>query len=142
MNTDKIETIAYKENNPIHTDVLTALYKSVGWTAYSDDSEIMKQILAGSRFYISAWSGEKLIGLIRTVGDGAYILYIQDILVHPEYQRFGIGTALMKQILEKAEKMRQIILTTDNTEKTTAFYRSLGFTPMEEAGAVSFIKAN
>lgn len=140
MNTDKMKTIKYKENNPIDIDVLTALYKSVGWTAYSDDSEIMEGILPGAHFYISAWSGEKLIGLIRTVGDGAYILYIQDILVYPGYQRSGIGSMLMKQTLKKAEKMKQIILTTDNTEKTKSFYRSLGFHTIEETGAVSFIK--
>lgn len=140
MSLNDVEKIEYKENTPVDIELLTALYRSVSWTAYSEQSEIMEKILPGSYFYISAWSGENLIGLIRTVGDGTYILYIQDILVHPAYQRLGIGTMLMKQTLEKAKKMQQIILTTDNTEKTKSFYHSLGFLPINETGAVSFIK--
>ncbi|MGP6140448.1 GNAT family N-acetyltransferase [Jeotgalibaca sp. A127] len=113
--------------------------ESVGWTGYTDYPEIMKKLLSGALTHMSAWDGDELVGLVRAVGDGCYILYIQDILVHPDYQRQGIGQILVKRVLETAKDMRQIILTTDNTEKTTLFYRSVGFVPMEETEAVTFI---
>lgn len=136
-----MKPITYRENTPIQIETLTNLYQSVGWTAYTDHPEIMQKLLPGALSYISAWDGEKLVGLIRTIGDGCYILYIQDILIHPDYQRKGIGTTLIQQMLEQAKDMRQIILSTDNTEKTISFYRSVGFVPMEETGAVSLVHA-
>lgn len=132
--------ISYIKNQPIKVADLASLYNSVGWTSYTDHPEIMTKLLPGALSYISAWDGDDLIGLVRTIGDGCYILYIQDLLVHPDYQRRGIGSDLIHQILDDAKDMRQIILTTDSSEKTAHFYRSVGLVPMNEAGVVSFIK--
>lgn len=140
MTASNAKNIEYKTNNDIPVKELTDLYNSVGWAAYADSPEIMEKILSGSFHYISAWSDGKLVGLIRTISDGCYILYIQDILVNPDYHRNGIGTELMKCILEQAKDMKQIILTTENTEKTKEFYRSVGFQQIEETGAISFTK--
>ena len=133
-------TIRYQDNTPISIDSLTQLYQSVGWRNYYKAPAIMSQLLPGAWHYISAWEEDQLVGLIRTISDGCYILYIQDILVHPDYQRQAIGTSLMKQMLERAKDMQQIILTTDDTEKTIQFYQSLGFKTMQDLKCVSFMK--
>ena len=133
-------TIRYQDNTPISIDSLTQLYQSVGWRNYYNNPAIMNQLLPGSWHYISAWEEDQLVGLIRTISDGCYILYIQDILVHPDYQRQAIGTSLMKQMLERAKDMQQIILTTDDTERTIQFYQSLGFKTMQDLKCVSFMK--
>ena len=133
-------TIRYQDNTPISIDSLTQLYQSVGWRNYYNNPAIMNQLLPGSWHYISAWEDDQLVGLIRTISDGCYILYIQDILVHPDYQRQAIGTSLMKQMLERAKNMQQIILTTDDTERTIQFYQSLGFKTMQDLKCVSFMK--
>lgn len=130
--------ITYKMNDNISLEKLTNLYKNVGWTGYTNHPEIMAKLLSGAFLYISAWDGNELVGLIRAIGDGCYILYIQDLLVHPDYQRKGIGLTLMNRMLEIAKEMRQIILSTDNTEQTIQFYRSMGFVAMEETGSVTF----
>lgn len=57
------------------------LYNDAGWTAYTDDLKVLESALSHSLDVITAWEEEELIGLIRTVGDGHTILYIQDILV-------------------------------------------------------------
>lgn len=131
--------IHYSEKGIIDFSKLVDLYNSVGWTAYTNDSLVMAQLLPGAFSYTSAWDGDRLVGLIRTVGDGCSVLYIQDLLVHPDYQRQGIGQALINQTLETAKNIRQIFLSTENTEKTVQFYRSVGFVTMEETGAVTFI---
>ncbi|HJA90450.1 MAG TPA: GNAT family N-acetyltransferase [Candidatus Jeotgalibaca merdavium] len=133
-------TIRYQDNTPISIDSLTQLYQSVGWRNYYKAPAIMSQLLPGAWHYISAWEEDQLVGLIRTISDGCYILYIQDILVHPDYQRQAIGTSLMKQMLERAKDMQQIILTTDDTERTIQFYQSLGFKTMQDLKCVSFMK--
>ena len=116
------------------------LYKAVGWSNYYEHPEMLKKAYAGSLCTLAAYEDETLTGIIRCVGDGYSILFIQDILVYPEYQRRGIGTALMKAVLEKYPHTYQIELATDNTEKTISFYKSLGFRPMQDIGCCGFMK--
>ena len=67
----------------------------------------------------------------------AYIYYVA---THPEYQRQGIGSALLKAIVDCYPNVRQIQLTTDCTEKTIAFYKSAGFIELSEIECCGFIK--
>ena len=75
----------------------------------------------------AAYVENKLAGIIRVVGDGSSVVFVQDLLIYPQYQRQGIGTALLKKIMEEYRDVYQLHLLTENTEKTIAFYKSLGF---------------
>ena len=86
-----------------------------------------------------AISFEEIFPLYGAVGDGYSILYIQDIIVLPEYQRQGIGTQLLRQTLEHFKEVYQIILTTDSELKTIAFYEANGFTALSKYGCTSFM---
>ena len=121
------------------TEVLR-LYASVGWTAYTDHPEALRQGFENSMLTLAAYEGEQLLGLIRTVGDGHTIVFVQDILVFPEHQRKGIGTALLQAILDRYSHVRQIELATDNTLKTIAFYKSMGFREISEIGCCGFMR--
>ena len=81
-----------------------------------------------------------MLGIIRAIGDGLTIVFVQDIIVLPEYQRKGIGTKLLKTLMDKYKDVYQMELLTDNTEKTKAFYRSVGFTASDDMGCVAFIR--
>ena len=79
------------------TEELVELYDAVGWSAYTRTPERLVPMLTGSRYLYVARENttegaERLIGLVRAVGDGQTIAYIQDILVHPQAQRHGIGS--------------------------------------------------
>ena len=115
------------------------LYKSVGWISYTEDPEKLKKGFENSLSVLAAYENDSLLGIIRVCGDGETIVYIQDILVFPEYQRQGVGTCLAKAIISKFESVRQIVLITDSTEKTVSFYRSLGFGKLEDAGCCGFM---
>lgn len=67
-------------------------------------------------------------------------MFVQDIIVLPEHQRKGIGTKLLKAVVEKYKNVYQMELLTDNTEKTKAFYRSVGFAASDDVGCVAFIR--
>ena len=82
--------ITYKHTKTITLEHLEQLYSDVGWTAYTKDLDLLQQALSQSLDVISGWDGERLVGLIRTVGDGLTILYIQDILVLNAYQNKGL----------------------------------------------------
>ena len=116
------------------------LYRSVGWTAYTDHLEVLQKGFEKSMLTLAAYEGDQLLGIIRAVGDGHTIVFVQDILVFPEYQRKGIGTALLQAMLDRYSHVRQIELATDNTPKTIAFYKSLGFQEMSEIGCCGFMR--
>lgn len=132
-----MKIIEYGRYDPVE---ILSLYASVGWTAYTDDPDALRQGFEHSLLTLAAYEGEQLVGVIRTVGDGYTVVFIQDILVDPEYQRKGIGTALLQEILTRFSHVRQIELATDQTLKTIAFYKSLGFLELSEMGCCGFMR--
>ncbi|MCD8143893.1 MAG: GNAT family N-acetyltransferase [Oscillospiraceae bacterium] len=124
----------YNENEIIQ------LYSSVGWTAYTDDPQTLRQGFQNSLLVLAAYENDDLLGIIRVVGDDFTIIFVQDILVFPEKQRKGVGTALLKAILEHYANVRQIELATDDTPQTVAFYKALGFTEFSEIGCSGFMR--
>lgn len=116
------------------------IYEAVGWTNYTRDPEMLRRAFDNSLLALGAFDGDRLVGLVRAVGDGYSIVFVQDILVLPDYQRRGIGTGLLRMVTARFPTVYQMELLTDDTPKTAAFYRSLGFTPAGEIGCMAFIK--
>lgn len=129
-----------KEYQTYNEAEILRLYASVGWTAYTDRPEVLRQSFANSMLTLAAYEGEALLGIIRAVGDGHTIVFVQDILVFPEHQRKGVGAALLRAMLDRYCHVRQIELATDNTPATVAFYRSMGFREMSEIGCCGFMR--
>ena len=129
-----IEYQTYREEE------ILLLYTSVGWTAYTDAPDVLHRGFERSLLTFAAYEGETLVGLARAVGDGETIVLMQDLLVFPQYQRRGIGTALMRAMMERFANVRQFQLLTDNTEKTLAFYRSLGLYDLSSLGCQGFMR--
>lgn len=129
-----------REYTKYNEEEISRLYKAVGWTAYTENMSALREGFKNSMLVLAAYDGEELLGIIRTVGDGATIVFVQDILVFPDKQRQGIGTALLKEILNRYPNVRQIELATDNTAKTVGFYKSMGFAEMSEIGCCGFMK--
>ncbi len=110
-------------------DEVLSLYNAVGWSAYTDSPDLLFQAIRNSSFVISARDQEgNLIGLARVISDDATICYIQDILIHPRFQRTGIGRALFDQIMTRYQHVRQTVLITDDEPRQRAFYESMGLT--------------
>ena len=132
--------IGYKKNDAVSFEEIFPLYEAVGWTNYTTNPIMLQNALEHSLFILTARDEEgQLIGFLRAVGDGYSILYIQDIIVLPEYQRQGIGTQLLRQTLEYFNEVYQIILTTDSELKTITFYEANGFTTLSKYGCTSFM---
>ncbi|MHB0798514.1 GNAT family N-acetyltransferase [Bacillus thuringiensis] len=75
------------------------LCDSVGWTNYMN-FEVVEISLQNSIYCIIVKDNNQIIGMGRIVGDGAIYFYIQDIVVHPEYQKNGIGKKIMNTLVE------------------------------------------
>ena len=134
-----MEIIINEYKNYEHGKIMN-LYKSVGWCSYTERPDMLRNAFEHSLKILGAHDGEKLVGIIRAVGDGYSILFIQDLLVLPQYQRKGIGTKLLKSLLDLYPDVYQTQLVTDRTEKTVSFYKSCGFLPYQEIGCEGFMK--
>ena len=129
-----------REYKSFQLEEIVNLYKSVGWTNYLKQADVLETAYANSLCVLGAYDDDRLVGIIRAVGDGQTIVFVQDIIVLPEYQGRGIGTKLLKAVVNKYSNVYQMELLTDNTEKTKAFYRLAGFTASDDMGCVAFIR--
>ncbi|MBQ5991277.1 MAG: GNAT family N-acetyltransferase [Clostridia bacterium] len=129
-----------REYTAYHDEEIAKLYASVGWIAYTNDLPALRRGFENSLLVLAAYEDGRLIGIVRCVGDGETIVWIQDVLVHPAYRRRGVGRALILAVLERYPKVRQIELATDDTPETTAFYKSLGFRAFSEIGCSGFMR--
>jgi GNAT superfamily N-acetyltransferase len=119
-------------NDKVTYQEMLSLAESVGFGPHRS-LDRNKTALAGSIFVASACRDGDLIGLIRLVGDGAYILHLADLEVHPDFQRRGVGRRLMEMAIEFAREAK--IGTGENFGEFTlfadvdadAFYEKLGF---------------
>jgi GNAT superfamily N-acetyltransferase len=117
----------YIEN--VHTSAkqIADLRESVGWNRMEScyDNELMT-----SYFHIAVYDGEKLIGYIDTVSNCLTDAYIQDLMVHPDYQGKGIGTELMNRIISYLKAKRIYMISVVYEEKLLPFYKRFGFMNM------------
>ena len=119
--------ICIRNQQLVALDDVLHLYQAVGWTNYTNQPQMLEQALSHSLATYLARDGEKIVGLVRLIGDGFSSVFVQDLIVLPTYQRQGIGSTLMKQALADYKDAYQIQLATEESEKTLGFYRSLGF---------------
>jgi len=123
------DSITLKTDHDIPFDMLVDLYNSVGWLAYTSEEQKPKlqEAINNSTHVVTAWSDERLVGLARCISDDVSICYLQDILIHPEFQRHGIGRKLLSNCLERFAHVRMKVLITDDEERQKLFYESLGY---------------
>lgn len=133
--------IHYKINPQLDFAAVLDLYASVGWSNYTNHPQRLEQAFHQSLFVMAAYDKNKLVGLIRAVGDGLTIVFIQDLLVYPHYQRQGIGRSLLQETLERFKDVYQIQLATEQSDKNLAFYRELGFRRQENFDCTGMIYA-
>ena len=119
--------ISVRKQDVVKLEDVLHLYQAVGWTNYTNQPQMLEQALSHSLAMYLAFDGEKIVGLIRLIGDGFSSVLVQDLIVLPIYQRQGIGSALMKEALEDYKDVYQVQLVTEQTERTLRFYRSMGF---------------
>jgi len=133
--------IRYVCNPQLYFGAVLDLYDSVGWSNYTNHPRRLEQAFHQSLFVMAAYDEDKLVGLIRAVGDGLTIVFIQDLLVYPHYQRQGIGRSLLQQTLGRFKDVYQIQLATEQSDKNLAFYRELGFRRQEDFDCTGMIYA-
>lgn len=123
---------------PSSTSELLALYAAVGWTDLAAAPEVLVAALNNSSFVACAWSSRgTLIGLARVLSDDATVSYLQEILVHPEHQRIGVGRALFAKVSQQFDHVPQTIAVAGSTKAELGFFQALGLSAGNTLGATA-----
>lgn len=117
-------TITYLYGKKVESNSIRDLFLSVNWSLENKPDKL-QQAFSHSDKVITAWDGEKLVGLINSIADGSLTAYIPYLLVNPDYQKQGIGKKLVSMIKSEYESYERIVLLTE--KDTVDFYRKCGF---------------
>jgi len=123
MNQPKIVVATYAQR-AIDPNAILQLYKAVGWPWINRERAVLAIVLNADPA-VGAWDGQALIGFARAVTDGHFRAYIEDVAVHPVYQRQSIGRQIMAQLLSELTHIDTISLFCQND--LVSFYTDLGF---------------
>jgi len=115
-------------NDEINTEEVINLYKVNNWSAASKPDVLIKALRNSDSLVTARISGE-LVGIGNAISDQHLVVYYPHMLVHPKYQRKGIGKSMMKTLKDKYAGFHQQMLTAD--VEAVEFYKTLGF---ERAG--------
>jgi GNAT superfamily N-acetyltransferase len=99
-----------------------------------DESRI-RSMLAHADLLCTAWDGERLVGVARSVTDWAYCCYLSDLAVDVNYQRRGIGAELIRLTQSRLHPDAKIILLA--APKAETYYPSIGMSPHGSAWVTS-----
>jgi len=117
-------SIRYRRKKKLPPEPVLLLYKSVDWSSARKPTELLKA-LAHSHTVISAWDGERLVGLGNAISDGYLVVYYPHLVVLPEYQGLGIGREIMRRMQAKYGGFHQQSLLADH--RAVDFYKKCGF---------------
>ena len=133
--------IEYKEFGLEEFERIKEIYQGEGWSAYLHDDEALKRAFDKSLYCLGAYAENKLIGFVRSVGDGEHIVLVQDLIVEADYQRRKIGTTLLKHVWDRYINVRMFQVNTDiEDERDNQFYRSFGMKPISEGNMISYFR--
>jgi GNAT superfamily N-acetyltransferase len=120
-------TIEYSDGRPIGVEEAIDLYKrsTLGERRPVDRPDIFEGMLKNANLTITAWSGERLIGIARTLTDFSYVAYLADLAVDVDYQRRGIGRRLVEETRRRLRPECMIVLLA--APKANEYYPKLGF---------------
>lgn len=124
--------VEFKANGKVTPEEMQFLAESAGFGPHRS-LERNKTAIAGSIFIATARHQGQLVGIVRLVGDGAYILHLAELEVCPDFQKKGIGRQLMELAINFARDLK--VGTGDNFGEFTLFanvgadefYEKLGF---------------
>ena len=121
--------IEIKKTKEVNKEKIIELYQANKWSS-AEKPDLLYKALMNSDSLITAWDGNRLVGLGNAISDGYLVVYYPHLLVHPDYQGKGIGRMIVDRFQKKYENFHQQMLTADG--RAIDFYRKCGF---EKAGS-------
>jgi predicted N-acetyltransferase YhbS len=119
--------IEYRYGNDLDIDQVIELYteSTLGRRRPIDDRKIVEDMIRHSNLIVTAWDGELLVGISRTLTDFSYVGYLSDLAVRVSHQKMGIGTELIQKTREKMGPRSGLVLL--SAPAAVDYYPRIGF---------------
>ncbi|NUM79522.1 GNAT family N-acetyltransferase [bacterium] len=119
--------IEYRIGNDLDLDEMIELYRAstLGERRPVDDRVRMGEMLKNANLIITAWEGDLMVGISRSMTDFVYATYLSDLAVRLSYQKSGIGKELIRRTQAAAPQASVILLA---APKAVDYYPRIGFT--------------
>ncbi len=115
-------------------DQLIALYQEAGWwSAGIDNRDVLMRIISGSHCFCVAVIENRIVGMGRSISDGASDAYIQDVTVTKSFRRKGIAGGIVTELIKKLEADGIGWIGLIAERGSAEYYRPLGFEPMPDS---------
>ena len=107
-----MENIQYRYGNDLDIDQFIDLYEqsTLGERRPIDDRQIVEDMIAQANLVVTAWDGDLLVGIARTMTDFGYVGYLADLAVRQSHQRMGIGIELIEKTRERMGPRSKLVL--------------------------------
>ena len=127
--------ITYRTGHDLDLETARELYRAstLAERRPVDDTERFAAMLHHANLVITAWDGEGLVGIARSVSDFSYVTYLSDLGVRVSHQRQGIGKELMRRTQAAAPKATLLLLAAPTA---VDYYPHVGFTHWPQAWVV------
>ena len=112
--------IRYKDTKSFKAEDLERLFLSINRES-GKYPEKLAGAMENSTYVVSAWDGDKLVGLVRSLSDDETVAFIHYLLVDPEYQKCHIGDGLMSRMMKNFDNLLYVKLM-PSEPKTISFY--------------------
>ena len=103
---------------------IATLYRRAPLLRQTDSAGRIERAFANSSLVLSAWDGERLVGLARVLTDGVAVAYLCDLAVEPDVQGAGLGKRLIDEVLARVEGAELVLR---DSSLSSGFYDRLGF---------------
>lgn len=119
--------VEYKKDVPLDLDQFIALYRAstLAERRPADDRETMRQMMENADLTITAWDGDALVGISRSLTDFDYVAYLADLAVAESHQGTGVGRQLIEETRAALGPQCQIVLLA--APAANEFYPRIGF---------------
>ena len=123
--------ISYKVNSKIEPHQLAELFQASGIRRPVDDLNRLKKMIDNSNLIVTAWDGEKLVGIARALTDYSYCCYLSDLAVDRTYQHQGIGHELVAEVQKLIGDESMLLLI--SAPEAMEYYPKIGFDIIDNA---------
>lgn len=122
-----MKTIVYRYGNDLAVESVIELYNAsgLGERRPVDDPAIFADMLRHGNLTVTAWDGDLLVGISRTLTDFSYVGYLSDLAVRRSHQKLGIGIELIEKTRKKMGPRSMLVLL--SAPQAVEYYPRIGF---------------
>ncbi|MBD3920068.1 GNAT family N-acetyltransferase [Paenibacillus sp. PR3] len=131
-------TITYSTTNNVTAEQLSQLFERSGMKRPIHDLPRLQTMLDNADITVSAWDGDRLVGIARAITDYAYCCYLSDLAVDGDYQKHGIGSKLVDEVRQVIGELCSLILI--SAPGAMEYYPKIGFTLSDKAYVIPRVK--